>query len=196
VGVPGDSGHTSTWRGRTAHEAIFIATTGNFRWPIDDASYSPFRHRGQRGLALAMLGYAEELNYTRDHRRRQVRKSAGLGKAAVLATYEAAVSRHVRSLLSYCSTTDGIPIIALNNNNGRVLPSLAPSYLPSFVEQSSILMSHVARAASSYLARTAALCRGPTDFSNFGGVDRRESPVPPRSRVIAHARPRVHVRNG
>jgi len=46
--------------GRTAHEAIFNVTDGNFRCPNSQQGYTGFS-TWTRGLAWAMLGFAEEL---------------------------------------------------------------------------------------------------------------------------------------
>jgi hypothetical protein len=47
-------------RGRTAHESIFNVTDGNFRCPNSQQGYTGFS-TWTRGLAWAMLGFAEEL---------------------------------------------------------------------------------------------------------------------------------------
>jgi hypothetical protein len=49
-------------RGRTAHESIFNIKDGNFRCPNSQQGYSPFT-TWTRGLAWAMLGFAEELEF-------------------------------------------------------------------------------------------------------------------------------------
>jgi unsaturated chondroitin disaccharide hydrolase len=49
-------------RGRTAHEAIFNPASGAFRCPSSQQGYSPFS-TWTRGLAWAMLGFAEQLEF-------------------------------------------------------------------------------------------------------------------------------------
>jgi hypothetical protein len=49
-------------RGRTAHESVFNMNDGNFRCPNSQQGYSPFS-TWTRGLAWAMLGFAEQLEY-------------------------------------------------------------------------------------------------------------------------------------
>ena len=49
-------------RGRTAHESVFNVKDGNFRCPNSQQGYSPFS-TWTRGLAWAMLGFAEELEF-------------------------------------------------------------------------------------------------------------------------------------
>jgi hypothetical protein len=49
-------------RGRTAHEAIFNTNGGVFRCPSTQQGYSPFS-TWTRGLAWAMLGFAEQLEW-------------------------------------------------------------------------------------------------------------------------------------
>ena len=49
-------------RGRTSHESIFNVKNGSFRCPSTQQGYSPFS-TWTRGLAWAVLGYAEQLEY-------------------------------------------------------------------------------------------------------------------------------------
>ncbi len=49
-------------KGRTAHECIFNTNDGNFRAPNAQQGFSGFT-TWTRGLAWAMLGFAEELEF-------------------------------------------------------------------------------------------------------------------------------------
>ena len=49
-------------RGRTAHESIFNVNDGSYRCPNTQQGYSPFS-TWTRGLAWAILGYAEQLEF-------------------------------------------------------------------------------------------------------------------------------------
>ena len=49
-------------RGRTAHESLFNVANGTYRGPSTQQGYSPFR-TWTRGLAWAMLGFAEQLEF-------------------------------------------------------------------------------------------------------------------------------------
>jgi unsaturated chondroitin disaccharide hydrolase len=51
-------------RGRVAHEAIFNPRDGNFRCPNSQQGYSPFS-TWTRGLAWAMCGFSEQLEFLR-----------------------------------------------------------------------------------------------------------------------------------
>lgn len=51
-------------RGRTAHEAVFNTTDGAYRCPNSQQGYSPFS-TWTRGLAWAMCGFAEQLEFLR-----------------------------------------------------------------------------------------------------------------------------------
>jgi unsaturated chondroitin disaccharide hydrolase len=50
--------------GRVAHESLFNAANGTYRGPSTQQGYSPFS-TWTRGLAWAMLGFAEELEFIR-----------------------------------------------------------------------------------------------------------------------------------
>jgi unsaturated chondroitin disaccharide hydrolase len=49
-------------RGRTAHESLFNASNGTYRGPSTQQGYSPFT-TWTRGLAWAILGFAEQLEF-------------------------------------------------------------------------------------------------------------------------------------
>ncbi len=59
-----DAYDTPELRGRTVHEAIFNVASGAFRCPSTQQGYSPFS-TWTRGLAWAMLGFAEQLEFLR-----------------------------------------------------------------------------------------------------------------------------------
>ena len=58
----GEGRDTYDVRGRTAHESVFNVRDGNFRCPNSQQGYSGFT-TWTRGLAWAMLGFAEELEF-------------------------------------------------------------------------------------------------------------------------------------
>ena len=58
-------------RGRTTHEAIFNTNDGRFRCPNSQQGYSPFS-TWTRGLAWAMLGFAEQLEFIGNHPARPI----------------------------------------------------------------------------------------------------------------------------
>ena len=58
----GEDRDTYDLRGRTTHEVIFNVNDGNFRCPNSQQGYSPFS-TWTRGLAWAMLGFAEQLEF-------------------------------------------------------------------------------------------------------------------------------------
>jgi hypothetical protein len=58
----GTSGHAYDVRGRTAHEGTFNRVDGRFRSRATQQGYSPFS-TWTRGLAWAMLGFAEQLEF-------------------------------------------------------------------------------------------------------------------------------------
>src|SRR6185369_6343644 len=54
--------------GRTAHESIFNLNDGSYRCPNSQQGYSPFT-TWTRGLAWAILGYAEQLEFLETRRK-------------------------------------------------------------------------------------------------------------------------------
>jgi hypothetical protein len=58
----GDERDAYDVRGRTAHEAIFNVTSGEFRCPNSQQGYSPFS-TWTRGLAWAICGFAEQVEF-------------------------------------------------------------------------------------------------------------------------------------
>ena len=93
----GDSGHTYDVRGRSAHEAIFNTNDGNFRCRSTHQGYSPFS-TWTRGLAWAILGFAEELEFLKS-----------IGETREIATFEKAAMATADHYIDDCSATDGIP---------------------------------------------------------------------------------------
>jgi unsaturated chondroitin disaccharide hydrolase len=104
----GSSGHTYDVRGRTAHEAIFNRNDGNFRCRSSQQGYSPFS-TWTRGLAWAMLGYAEELEFFATIGDDAFAKSVGLSKSDVVKSYEQAAIDTCDHYINDCTAADGIP---------------------------------------------------------------------------------------
>jgi hypothetical protein len=96
----GTSGHTYDLPGRTAHEALFNPTDGRFRARSTQQGYSPFS-TWTRGLAWAMLGYAELLEFIRFLPPQSVSSDAS-------ATLEKTARLVCDHYLNHCSTSDGL----------------------------------------------------------------------------------------
>ncbi len=103
----GDSSHTYDVRGRTSHEAIFNRNDGNFRCRSTQQGYSPFS-TWTRGLAWAMLGYAEELEFFATIDDNKFHGSTGLQKKDVINVYERAAIDTCDHYINDCSAADGI----------------------------------------------------------------------------------------
>jgi hypothetical protein len=103
----GDSSHTYDVRGRTSHEAIFNRNDGNFRCRSSQQGYSPFS-TWTRGLAWAMLGYAEELEFFRAIPEKDFSDAVGLSRADVMAAFEAAARATCDHYINDCAASDGI----------------------------------------------------------------------------------------
>jgi len=93
-------------RGRVAHESIFNVNDGNYRAPNSQQGYSPFS-TWTRGLAWAMVGFAEELEYL------DTVDDADLvphgGRAAVVAWMRKAAEATCDFYIEHAAAADGIP---------------------------------------------------------------------------------------
>lgn len=79
----GDSSHSYDVRGRTAHEGMFNRNDGNFRARSTQQGYSPFS-TWTRGLAWAMTGYAEELEFFETLAEDEFEQAVGISKQDVI----------------------------------------------------------------------------------------------------------------
>jgi hypothetical protein len=91
--------------GRVAHESIFNVTDGCYRCPSTQQGYSPFT-TWTRGLAWAILGFAEELEFLSSLPEESL-ESAG-GKLAVIAMMRRALEVTAEFYLVN-TASDGIP---------------------------------------------------------------------------------------
>ena len=92
-------------RGRTAHEAIFNRNDGQFRCPNSQQGYGPFS-TWTRGLAWAMCGFAEQLEYL------ATLPDADLAEYSGRAAVEAWMRRAAEATCDFYieqSPTDGVP---------------------------------------------------------------------------------------
>ena len=90
----GRSGGPFDVRGRVAHESLFNVANGTYRGPSTQQGYSPFS-TWTRGLAWAMLGFAEQLEFLVDADRGC---SPGLGRGWRGVGARRRRPRHVRFL--------------------------------------------------------------------------------------------------
>lgn len=65
--------------GRTAHESLFNAANGTYRGPSSQQGYSPFT-TWTRGLAWAMLGFAEQLEFLATRADAELQAHGGRGE--------------------------------------------------------------------------------------------------------------------
>jgi unsaturated chondroitin disaccharide hydrolase len=94
-------------RGRTAHESIFNLNDGQYRCPNSQQGYSPFS-TWTRGLAWAILGFAEELEFLNalpDDALPPMQK----GQAPVAHTWQNAAEATADFYLQNCCS-DGVPV--------------------------------------------------------------------------------------
>jgi hypothetical protein len=92
-------------RGRTAHESIFNVNDGRYRCPNSQQGYSPFS-TWTRGLAWAMCGYAEELEFLATIPDSELEQYGGRGpiEAFMRRAAEATCDFYIEN-----SPTDGVP---------------------------------------------------------------------------------------
>ena len=84
-----------------------IATMACFRSRSTQQGYSPFS-TWTRGLAWAMLGYAEELEFLATIDDASFASSVGLNKADVVRTFEQAAVATCDHYIERCAARDGI----------------------------------------------------------------------------------------
>jgi hypothetical protein len=92
-------------RGRVAHESIFDASTGEYRYPNSQQGFSPFT-TWTRGLAWVMCGFAEQLEYLATVPQAELEPFGG--RAAI----EATMLRAAEATCDYYmeqSAADGVP---------------------------------------------------------------------------------------
>ena len=104
----GDSGHTYDVRGRTAHEGVFNRTDGRFRTRATQQGYSPFS-TWTRGLAWAMLGYAEQLEILSKLPEENFPVVAGLDRKGLLDLFKRAAIDTCDHWIDDVTASDGIP---------------------------------------------------------------------------------------
>ena len=93
----GEGRDTYDIRGRTTHEAIFNVNDGNFRCPNSQQGYSPFS-TWTRGLAWAMLGFAEQLEFLN-----------AIGDREVMPVFLKAAKATCDFYIDHATAADGIP---------------------------------------------------------------------------------------
>jgi hypothetical protein len=91
--------------GRTAHESLFNTNNGDYRCPSTQQGYSPFS-TWTRGLAWAMLGFAEQLEWLRT---RSDDELDGVGGRSAIETMLLKAARATCDFYIANTPTDGIP---------------------------------------------------------------------------------------
>jgi hypothetical protein len=86
--------------GRTAHESVFNTNDGNYRCPNSQQGYSPFS-TWTRGLAWAVLGFAEQLEFLATLEDKQAVAAKPMFLRAALATADFYIEN---------SCADGVPM--------------------------------------------------------------------------------------
>ena len=109
-------------RGRTAHEAVFNTVSGVFRCPNSQQGYSPFS-TWTRGLAWALCGYPEQLEFLRGCTRQS---AAGFKSAGGVAEYRRVLTNAATATADFYlenSCADGVPMWDTGAPNLHRLPA-------------------------------------------------------------------------
>ncbi len=102
-----DSYDTPDLRGRTVHEAVFNVKSKAFRCPSSQQGFSPFT-TWTRGLAWAMCGYAEQLEFIHSLPEHEFNKEGVSAKAEVIAILEQAARATCDFYIDQATASDGI----------------------------------------------------------------------------------------
>ena len=94
-------------RGRTAHESLFNVANGTYRGPSSQQGYSPFS-TWTRGLAWAMLGFAEQLEFLATIDASDIARLTKNEKMGSDPIYEAA-SATCDFYIDHAAAADGVP---------------------------------------------------------------------------------------
>jgi unsaturated chondroitin disaccharide hydrolase len=94
-------------RGRTVHEVIFNPASGAFRCPSSQQGYSPFT-TWTRGLAWAVLGFAEQLEFIQSLGESEFSGKGLPGKSEACAMLERAARATSDFYIHQASALDGI----------------------------------------------------------------------------------------
>jgi len=103
----GDTSQTYDVRGRTAHEAVFNRNDGAFRCRATQQGYSPFS-TWTRGLAWAILGYAEHLQFLKSIDAQTFKAACGLTLKQVLNVYERCARDTADHYINDVTASDGV----------------------------------------------------------------------------------------
>lgn len=124
----GDGRDTYDIRGRTVHEAVFNVANGVFRCPNSQQGYSPFS-TWTRGLAWAICGFAELLEFINSPGSRRGNEAGGSSKSKDVRLLTSAATEFEKAALATAdfylanSCTDGIPMWDTGAPNLHRLPS-------------------------------------------------------------------------
>ena len=94
-------------RGRTVHEAVFNPASGIFRCPSTQQGYSAFT-TWTRGLAWAMLGFTELMEFVQSLPESELKADGLPGKKGLLALFEKAARATCDFYLQQGTASDGI----------------------------------------------------------------------------------------
>lgn len=102
----GEGRDTYDVRGRTAHESIFNVTSGEYRCPNSQQGYSPFS-TWTRGLAWAICGYAEQLEFLDTVKENELRS---VGERSAVAGFMRQAALATADYYLEVSCADGVPL--------------------------------------------------------------------------------------
>jgi unsaturated chondroitin disaccharide hydrolase len=93
--------------GRTAHESVFNVSDGHYRCPSSQQGYSPFS-TWTRGLAWAILGFAEELEFLASLPEGRITEPQRLQISMAINTFEKAAEATADFYIRQAAAFDGV----------------------------------------------------------------------------------------
>jgi len=160
----GEGRDTYDVRGRVAHESLFNPANGSYRGPSTQQGYSPFT-TWTRGLAWAMLGFAEQLEFVAALPDEALQ--VGGGRAEVERWMDEAAAATCDFYIDHAAAADGIPYWDTGAPGLAALGDWAGRPADPFNDHEPVDSSAAATAAQGLLRYARIRARGGRDGSRY-----------------------------
>jgi hypothetical protein len=151
-------------RGRTAHESLFNVASGTYRGPSTQQGYSPFS-TWTRGLAWAMLGFSEQLEFVAALADAELEPLGG--RAAVATMMLDAARATCDHYITDVTAADGIPYWDAGAPGLAAMPSWRDRPADPFNDHEPVDSSAAAIAAQGLLRLARVLAAGGGDGDRY-----------------------------